>query len=294
MTEPKDLFIGAINNYGWDQIKVCVNSLEASGFDGHKIMIVFNGAKTVVDKLIERGWLIVGFGETESHLTHQPMGNLTVHVERFFHIWNTLDKIVKEEQPVYVITTDVKDVVFQSNPSDWLRIHMGNYNLVSSSEGLVYENESWGNQNLLDCFGPYFHQRWKHNEIYNVGVLAGRYEYIKQLALNIFQTSLNRPIPIVDQAVFNYLMWQKPWKQHFYPDFPGNVPLAAHLGTLMDPSKIEQFRPNLTTLEPRFEKDKVIVGHDQNTFERSIYPIVHQYDRVPKLKAFFEEKFGGS
>jgi hypothetical protein len=47
--------------------------------------------------------------------------------------------------------------------------------------------------------------------IYNVGTIAGQFDYVKDLLLMIFQMSINRPIPIVDQAVFNYLVSQQPY-----------------------------------------------------------------------------------
>jgi len=54
----------------------------------------------------------------------------------------------------------------------------------------------------------------------------------------------------------------------------------------MDPSKIDSFRPNLLFAEPVCEDGllKDVNGH--------IFPIVHQYDRVPVLKKFVQEKYG--
>jgi hypothetical protein len=54
----------------------------------------------------------------------------------------------------------------------------------------------------------------------------------------------------------------------------------------MDPSKIEQFRPKLLVVEPFFE-DGILKDYTDKVF-----PIVHQYDRVPMLKKFVQEKYG--
>ena len=54
----------------------------------------------------------------------------------------------------------------------------------------------------------------------------------------------------------------------------------------MDPSKIEQFRPNLLVVEPFFE-DGLLKDYTDHVFS-----IVHQYDRVPELKKFVQEKYG--
>ena len=50
------------------------------------------------------------------------------------------------------------------------------------------------------------------------------------------------------------------------------------------PSKIDGFRPNLLFSEPVWEDGLV-------KYDGTPYPIVHQYDRVPFLKKFVQEKF---
>jgi hypothetical protein len=56
----------------------------------------------------------------------------------------------------------------------------------------------------------------------------------------------------------------------------------------MDPSKIEKFRPNLLFSEPIWENGLVKIP----PLAGRIFPIVHQYDRVPEIKKFVEKKFG--
>ena len=41
----------------------------------------------------------------------------------------------------YMITTDVRDVVFQHNPSDWLKKNLKK-NILVSTENVLYEHES--------------------------------------------------------------------------------------------------------------------------------------------------------
>ena len=44
-----------------------------------------------------------------------------VHNLRFFHIWHLLSQFEKEGRKYdRLITTDVRDVMFQGNPSEWL------------------------------------------------------------------------------------------------------------------------------------------------------------------------------
>lgn len=284
----KDLIVGAYTNYNWDVIKYWANSIVRSGFDGHKAMIVMNSDKETVDKLTDLGFSILALGrDNKGNFTHGQQSRFPVHVERFFHIWRLLQNI---EEPVrYVITTDVKDVVFQRNPSEFISRKMmekPNAKLIIGSEGMAYQDEPWGNNNLKEAFGPFFHNLYKEYEIYNVGVIAGESQYVKDLCLNIFQMSINRPTPIVDQAVFNFLMWQAPWRD-ITLRMAADSDFACHAGTLVDPTKIEKFRKNLLAKEPVFDGENVYNG----TLGLP-YTIVHQWDRVPAWKDMIERKYG--
>ena len=84
-----------------------------------------------------------------------------------------------------VITTDVKDVIFQTNPSEWLERKLG-YNRVNvASESIKYEDEEWGKNNLLKSFGQAIYDEHKENTIYNAGTIAGKVEHMIGLFLNI-------------------------------------------------------------------------------------------------------------
>ena len=90
-------------------------------------------------------------------------------------------------------------------------------------------------------------------------------------------------LPICDQAVFNVLINTYPFRQHVVRTYGW----ACEAGTVADPRKIESFRPNLLCLEPKFEDGLVKDGLGE-----TVFPIVHQYDRVPEWKKFVQEKYG--
>jgi hypothetical protein len=278
----KDLIIGCSTNYDWSKLKYWINSINKSGFEGDKVLILMNCDKDTVQKVSNAGFSVIAFQQDDNgNLVYQSQ--LMVHVERFIHIYNTL----KSQDYRYVITTDVKDVIFQKNPVEWLEQHLpdgSSEDLVFSSESIRYKDEPWGNQNLLETFGPMIHDHFKNNVIFNVGVLAGRGYAMKSLALNIFLSSINRPIPIVDQSTFNVLISQHPYlKSSMY--MTSEDGWACQLGTTADPSKIEQFKPFLVEASPKLEGDKVV------TSEGKEYVIVHQYDRVPEWKKIIEAKY---
>lgn len=205
----KDLIIGCSTNYDWSKLKYWINSINKSGFTGDKVMILMNCDVATTTKVTEAGFEIIGFGQDQNkNLVYQS--SMPVHVERFIHIYNYL----KNKDYRYVITTDVKDVIFQKNPSEIMEEILGeNKNLMFASESMRYKDEAWGNENLLQTFGPYIYEQFRDNEIYNVGVLAGKGHAIRDLCMNIFLSAINRPIPICDQSTFNVMISMSPYKE---------------------------------------------------------------------------------
>lgn len=276
-----DLIIGCSTNYKWDQLKYWVNSINKSGFDGDKVLIVLNCDKETVSKLVDAGFHVIAQNQNENgDFVYES--NLAVHVERFLHIYNFL----RTKEYRYVVTTDVKDVIFQKNPIDFIEKNICKHqNFLFASESIRYRDEPWGDNNLLETFGPFFHQAFRNNEIFNVGVLAGRGYAIRDLCAMIFNMSINRPIPIVDQAVFNFMVAQEPFPSTSRY-LRSEEAWACQLGTTADPSKIEQFKPHLLEECPRFFDGKVVTSQGEE------FTIVHQYDRVPEWRSIIEKKYG--
>ena len=270
--EKKDLIIGAFTNYNFNQLRPWVESIEECGFKGDKLMIMGNYSQETHDELEKRNFFLVDM----------PKLNVPVHVLRFLAIYDYLKDVDLHYR--YVVTTDVKDVYFQTNPIDWLEENLKFKKLVAGSEGMLYKDEPWGNDNLFQTYGTYVHELFKNNKIYNVGTIGGDAEYVKDLVFNIFTNATNRPIPIVDQAVYNVLLQTQPYKDVtlFADQWLG---WACQAGTTVDPSKINAFRPYLVEKEPIFKDGKVLTSLGRP------FSIVHQYDRVPEWKQFVMEKY---
>jgi hypothetical protein len=268
----KSLIIGAFTNYNYNQLKPWVESIDECGFTGDKAMVVGNASQETIDELVKRNFIII------------PMSDIKapIHVARFLSIYDFLKNTWQNYS--HVVTTDVKDVYFQTNPIVWLELNLKNKKLVAGSEGMRYKDEPWGNENLMQAYGPYVHEQFKNNEIYNVGTIGGVSEYVKDMMFNILFNAINRPIPICDQAVYNVLIQTQPFKgvTYFAKQLDG---WACQAGTTVDPSKIESFRPHLLEPEPKFE-DGIVKTSLGRTFA-----IVHQYDRVPQWKEHIKQKY---
>ena len=220
----KDLIIGGCTNYGINQLKPWVLSVNETMPDADKVMCVGNASPETRKWLLAQGFNIIDM----------PNRNVPIHVLRFLSIYDYLKN--NWEKYRYVVTTDVKDVFFQSSPFKWMEDNFinGTDELVAGSEGMRYCDEPWGNDNLMQAYGPYVHQQFKDNTIYNVGVLGGTSEYMKDLVFNIFTNAINRPIPVVDKAVFNVLINTQPYKSKIFLAQNKHA-WACQAGTMVDP-----------------------------------------------------------
>ena len=191
----KNLIIGGCTYYGINQLKPWVLSVLETMPDADKVLCVGNITHQTRIWLNDLGFTLIDM-PTDT--------NIPVHVLRFLSIHNFLkDNYLNYN---YVVTTDVKDVIFQSDPFEFLTSSDSTINIIAGSESIAYQDEPWGDDNLKSAYGPYVYEMYKDKIIYNVGTIGGQSEYVKDLIFNIFTNAINRPIPIVDQAVFNVLI----------------------------------------------------------------------------------------
>lgn len=300
MAEVKDLIIGAASGYDWDKIKYWVNSIRKSGFEGDVALVATNMKKETIDKLSQEGILLSLYGVQKENGDVVSHSNAAPHVERFFYLWNFLESTKEDYR--YVITTDTRDVIFQKNPSTYIEGAVVFHSLIASSEGMRYKNEPWGNRNLDETFGPYFHNRLKDKYIYNVGVIAGDMLHVKGLMLLIFQMSINRAIPIVDQSVYNFIINTPPFEQDTWLS-TNDSGWAVNLGTSIEAIKagsgdigllckdnateFAKYTMNYEDTQPVINDDGLVNNKYDETFV-----IVHQWDRIPSLKSKIEELYG--
>ena len=295
----KDLIIGNATNYEWDDIKYWINSIKKSGFSGDVILVASNISKETIDIVKQKGAVPFLYGKETPEGDYKLESNNIPHVARFFYMWNAIHS--RKERYRYIITTDTRDVVFQKNPSEWIENNIGQKRLIASSEGMRYKNEPWGNQNLLDAFGPFFHNALKDELIYNVGTVAGTHDYVESLMLMIFQLSVNRPIPIVDQATFNFIINTYPyiddtlftknddgWSIQLGTTIKSVESGSGDLGKIFgeNTSKLIQYQMLYEDTHPVIE-DNIIKNK-----EGIIFTIVHQYDRIPEIKEKIMELYG--
>lgn len=293
----KDLIIGGASNYTWDHLKYWVNSIKKTGFKGDIVLVATNMSKQTIEKLAEEGVVVYAYGKQDENGNIVNQSQNAPHVERFLFIWDFMRKVENEYR--YVVVTDTRDVIFQKDPMEFIMNKISINSIIASSEGLAYQDEPWGSKNLKDTFGPLVYDQFKEKIIYNVGTIAGYFEEVRDLLLQIFFQSVNRPIPIVDQAVYNFLINLHPFHDETYRT-DNKDGWAIQLGTTesailagagdigqlvrQNPEMIDGYRNAYQDIQPVIENDLVTNGETP-------YCIVHQWDRVPAIKEIVEKTY---
>jgi len=256
----KDLVISAIANYLPEKIRIYVESLNDSGFNGDKIMICYNLPNETIEYLSLKGWECYG-AELQGH----------PHMKRLIDMWYFLDTTDRKWN--HIITTDVRDIVWQTNPSDWLDKNLKT-EIIVASECIKNEDEPWAHKNIHEGYGPIFWESIKQNTIANVGVIAGKHQSVKDLLM------------------LNWLVSQAGDTRHFTDQSALN--LIVNNTLLKDKIEVNSdFALQVDTLkqENRVTKKEIIINNDIIMNGDVPYVLVHQYDRIEKLKYLIENKY---
>lgn len=274
----KDLIIGAYNRLTIQDLKPWLLSIKESGFKGDVVLIASNVPDFDINDVKQTAPEV-------QVLSVRTENTMLIHMVRFFYIYDFLKK--NKDQYRFVVSTDVRDVVFQKNPIEWLeeRDSVKRIDIVAQSESLKIKDEEWNRDNIKTNFGDYFYQDISENEIYNVGILAGRSEWICDLCFHIYQYSLNRKDWVADQAAYNMLLSFEPWKSHTqYVNLSNAWALNAHV--THKPEVCDKLKPFMLEETP-YMKDGIVYNSDGKPFY-----IIHQYDREPSWRDFYLKKYG--
>ena len=114
----KDLIIGGASNYDYEKLQYWVNSIKQTEFSGDIVICATNITKETIDKLSKKNVTVYAYGVPDGNGGFKSETRLAPHVERFFYLWGFLNE--HRENYRYVVVTDTRDVIFQTNPSDFI------------------------------------------------------------------------------------------------------------------------------------------------------------------------------
>jgi len=261
----KYTIVGCITKYGIEQIRPLVESIDMSGFAGEKLMLVYDISQDTIEYLTNKGWLIVQ-SEPQQHII----------LQRFRDMYSLLHQYETD----VIIWVDVKDIIFQKDPTEWLNKWMRR-DILAFSESLKFGDEEWARLNA----GTSFPMEWEwlqNEEIYCAGTIVGKKEAIRDLFIDIYRWSLttSNPEQLSDQAAYNILIHMYQWKDkvQFVKQQEG---FAAQLHLKLKKGDILPYTEELSTID----------GNEIKNSKGELYTLVHQYDRNEELKQLIENKY---
>lgn len=262
------LVAGLALGYDWYAIEPWLTSLRRTGYSG-SVGIFLDPASPAFypteEKLANRGVLVF-------EATPVPAGWQTEpHVNKHRMLAEVLEVINYDR----AVLTDLRDLVFQTNPVQWLDRYLKR-EIVVSSENIRYKDEPWNYQNIGLTFGDVVRQRMAEEEVFNSGILAGEAKPLAEFCRAIFQRCRTSAHGVPDQATLNVLLREDLWKGRVQrASMRSGFCLNAGPGTLKYWSGVE--RPII--------RDGLVQMLGDEPF-----CMVHQYDTLfPMLRGIYRE-----
>ncbi len=276
-SDKKDIVLAAAGGYSWEQIDVWALSLVKSGYKGIGAVIIYENANANNPGANEQ--VIANLKSIGFQVITMPLRG-SVFNQRFYDFAEVLGPALNDLR--YAIVTDIRDVCFQSDPTAWIEKNMKKgKQFLAVSEGIQFKNESWNADNVKSGY-PTLAGRVMDKLVYNVGVLAGDAKAVADLCLAVGMTAKSSGFNVADQSGYNILLDMEPYRAAAQL-IQSEDGFACQAGTFADPNKIDRFRPHLQEPEP------VLTDEGVTTAGGLLYPIVHQYDRVPTWNAKIRE-----
>lgn len=255
----KYTIIGCITKYNILDIKPYVESINRSGFSGEKLMLCYEVSNDTIAYLQKNGWLVVE-AELQEHII----------LQRFRDVYALLQYYETD----IIIWTDVKDVIFQRNPTEWLKQNMTGQ-ILAFSECIKLKDDAWAVVNTGTSFPMEWEFGIKEQVSYCAGTIIGKRDSIRDLFIEIYRWSKTtaNPQQLSDQAAYNVLLRLEHFKSsvQFVSQEEGCI---TQLGTVW----VKRNELPITEPTPVYKDGKF---YNQKGEE---FCIVHQYDRDPIVK----------
>ena len=262
------IILGCITKYKPDDIRPFVESIEQTGYKGKKIMMVYEVPQETIDYLKSKGWDLYQ-NELQQHII----------LQRFRDIYKLLEQFPNEE----VIWCDVKDVIFQKDPTDWIELNMDEQ-LLAFSECITMKDDPWACVNSGTSFP--LEWEWLQNKVsYCAGTIVGDSDYLRDLFINIYRWSMTtaNSEQLSDQAAYNVLINLYPFMD-CVQKVKQEEGFVTQLGTVL--VKKDEFKDVLLEPTPIVSSDYIVSNQKGEPF-----CLVHQYDRIPEFKEFIYKKY---
>lgn len=275
-----DLVVSVIRGHNWRQASAYTVSLAMTGYKGEKLIFAENIDRNSQIQLSTYGFKVMSE-------TFDPRRFVTR--DRFRPVVQYLQDNWKKHRNV--IWTDVRDVIFQTDPGLWLEKHLAPSRLLGCSECLIMGNDPvyngpWVKNSFPN--DPAKRELVNSNEILCGGTVAGDAEAITQLLTALYDMC-SSSITMNDQTALNYLLRTEPFASmtripKMDEGFTATCSWLFGIGN-------QQHGHQLTDKVPVFDRSTTTVKTPNG---KTPFAIVHQYDREPVWNAMTQRKYVGA
>jgi hypothetical protein len=320
MDESQDLILGVLSGkqyvFKYPGLEAYLVSLKNCGFKGRKVMLVWNINPVAREALIKHGFELVDIDPYPTDM--------------FFHArmrlaWEYMRDHSREFR--YVFWFDIKDFVFQTNPSVWMEKNIGNAKVIASTECVTIEQEETNQLWAKSILGEDKYQEVKDEEVINGGTWAGESETVAEVFHQVHKgcISYTGTFPPC-QIWLNYVLRQNPFKsvlriprwsesfsaclhpvwwngarvkcQPFLKDYP---PLIDTQTSLLYPGNAEYIPKEMVLFNRRWGRTEEFKVLPMTTPLEGVgciskpcvepFVVVHGYDRDWNMKEMFEFRY---
>lgn len=263
----KYTIVGCITKYGIDDIRPYIESIDKSGFNGEKLMLIYDVSNEVIEYLHKKNWILIQ-SELQEHIILQRFRDMYAFLQSY--------------ETDVIIWTDVKDVIFQKDPTEWLNKWMRR-DILAFSECIRLKDDPWAIVNSGTTFPMEWEFGMKDQISYCAGTIVGKKEAIRDLFIDIYRWSKTtaNPEQLSDQAAFNVLLRLDHYK-HSVDFVDQERGFATQLGTVW----VNKNKLPITEPTPIYKDNNRFYNQKDEQFT-----IVHQYDRDPYIKEKIKELY---
>jgi hypothetical protein len=312
-----DLVLGVLGSQ-WERsrpggVESYLESIKRAGFTGRKVMLVWGIHPTTRSALLLHGFELI---------------DLPTPKEPFFHArmrvcWEYLRDHYKEFR--YIFWLDVKDLILQSNPSDWMENSIGNAKLIGSTECVTIEQEETNQLWAISILGAKKYQEIKDCEVINGGTWAGEAESMTEVFHQVHlgcktytgghppcQIWINYVMHSMLKDVLRIPRWSEgfaaclhpcwsPWRVPCWPYMRDTHPVLDINTCTLHAGTVPEITNSMIVFNPIWGKNRRLriesLSHPLQGIEcvdkpkGKVFSIVHGYDRDWDIKSLFEFKY---
>ena len=285
LMEKRDVVIGVVTGLSWAELRPYAVSLSRCGFEGDKVLLVNNLADDVRANLTRLGFILVDYELHEKLKDCNAQSNVNAWTYFGKYRWYVASAFLKEnlDKYRYVIWTDVRDLMFQTDPSEWLNDLPEPFAIVASKECWLIKDQPHNNQwAIFTTAGSEEDYMWlREQEVLCSGCVAGKAATMIELFDAIFEFSEKADPRANDQGIFNYVVRKPPFRDVTMVPFME----AGFIATGGARKRYEQ-HAYTTDDAPIFDISEYVVS---TPIAKEPFCIVHQYDRDPNWKFCIEQ-----